>query len=206
MQRKFFNGLILILILMVIFGATPGFAQGGDTVTSPSMQVKETLDKMVTIVAAYPGEGNTVERRRQLRELISPRFDFSAMAKSSLGPHWDKVTVEERTEFVNVFSNLLASTYLKRIENIRSDTVKIDGERMGTPPTTGLVKTTVTYKGDKFPIDYKLYRVADSWKVYDVIIENIGLVLNYRNEFAGIIRKEQFSGLMKQLRKKAAAD
>ena len=204
MRMKLLNG--VALVAAVVFSAGLRFARAADPDSSPSLQVRETLDKMVIIVAAYPGDENTAERRRKLRELISPRFDFQAMAKSSLGPHWDKITAGEQSEFVTVFSNLLASTYLKRIENIRSDTVKVDSERLGTPPNTGLVKTTVTYKWDKFPIDYKLYRASDTWKVYDVIIENIGLVLNYRNEFAGIIRKEQFSGLMKQLRKKAAAD
>lgn len=195
-----------VVIIPLVFLAAFLAASRAECSESPAAQVRETLDRMVEIVAVYPGDEHMAERRQKLRDLISPRFDFQAMARSSLGPHWEKISAQEQGEFVQIFSDLLARTYLKRIENIRSDTVKVDSERLGTPPTTGLVKTTVTYKGDKFPIDYKLYRASDDWKVYDVIIENIGLVLNYRNEFAGIIRKEEFSGLMKQLRKKAAAD
>jgi phospholipid transport system substrate-binding protein len=64
------------------------------------------------------------------------------------------------------------------------------------------VQTDVTYKGDTFGLDYKLIDRSGTWKVYDVIIENIGLVANYRNEFAGIMRKEKFSGLLSKLEKK----
>ena len=67
-----------------------------------------------------------------------------------------------------------------------------------------LVKTIVNYKGDTFPLDYRMLNRDGSWKVYDVVIENIGLVSNYRNEFAGIIRKKKFSGLMEMLKKKVS--
>ena len=123
------------------------------------------------------------------------------MSKRSLGPTWNLVTPAEQEEFVKVFSELLAKTYLARIEFIEPNTVKIESEQVTEPKA--LVKTMIHHKGDIFPLDYKLVNVDKVWRVYDVVIENIGLVANYRNEFAGIIRKEEFSGLMRRLKEKS---
>lgn len=188
------------LLLAVCLSALSGQAQAKSDIT-PFEEVKATIDLLVQAVGEFPGTENLQARRAKLRKIIEPRFDFREMAKRSLGTNWNQITTQEQEEFVAVFSDLLATTYLKRIENIRAETVKIESEKLSMP--TSMVKTMVTHKGDKFPIDYKLVK-RDSWKVYDVVIENIGLVANYRNEFAGIIRKEQFPGLMRRLRNKAA--
>jgi len=197
---------LIIILQLLIFGSVAVLAadnSGG--AVSPRVDVQATLDQMVKIVELYPGEENVKPRREKLREVIAPKFDFENMARSSLGTHWNTIPDVDRREFVRIFSDLLAKTYLKRIENIRSDTVRVDSERFNDPPTSAVIKTTVTYKGDKFPIDYRMAAGAGGWKVYDVIIENISLVSNYRTEFNGIIRNEQFAGLMKRLRNKITA-
>ncbi len=191
----------IVFFVLFLLGALPlGVLAAVAKDSTPFEEVKTTIDLLVDAVGQFPGEENLTARRAKLREIIEPRFDFKEMAKRSLGPHWNKISAQEQSDFVEVFSDLLAKTYLARIEHIRAETVKIESEKISLP--TSLVKTMVTHKGDKFPIDYKLVK-RESWKVYDVIIENIGLVANYRNEFAGIIRKEQFAGLMKKLRAKA---
>lgn len=191
---------LILLVAICCFPIHNNQAQANTEIT-PFQEVKTTIDLLVEAVGQFPGNENIQARRAKLRKIIEPRFDFREMAKRSLGTHWTEISPQEQEDFVAVFSDLLATTYLKRIENIQANTVKIESEKLSLP--TSLVKTMVTHKGDKFPIDYKLVK-RDSWKVYDVVIENIGLVANYRNEFAGIIRKEQFSGLMKRLRNKAA--
>ncbi|MCB0310276.1 MAG: ABC transporter substrate-binding protein [Bdellovibrionales bacterium] len=164
-------------------------------------EVSHTIDLLVETVAQHPGDDEVEIRRETLHDIIAPRFDFQEMAKRSLGAHWSKVDEVQRNEFVSVFSKLLAKTYLERIEHIRKETVAIKDEQMKNDKVA-VVHTIVTHKGDKFPIDYKLVRRKSGWRVYDVVIENIGLVSNYRNEFAGIIRKEQFAGLMERLKQK----
>lgn len=168
---------------------------------SPKAEMQETIDRLVKVVEQYSGEKQIDVRRKNMREIIEPKFDFDEMAKRSLGAKWKTITPEQRKEFVNLFSELLAKTYLARIENVEKGMVTIKEEKIKFPKA--LVKTTVDYKGDLFPIDYKLVsKSGDTWRVYDVVIENIGLVANYRNEFAGIIRKEQFSGLLERLKEK----
>lgn len=169
-------------------------------VSAPKAEIEKTLSDILDIVEKFPQDAQTSERRGKLRELINPRFDFSEMAQRSLGANWKDITPEQRKEFVDLFSNLLAKTYLSRIETVKRGMVKVKDESIDFPRAE--VKTLVTNKGDTFPINYKLLNREKNWKVYDVIIENIGLVANYRTEFAGIIRKDTFDGLLKMLREK----
>jgi phospholipid transport system substrate-binding protein len=122
------------------------------------------------------------------------------MARRSLGSNWNEISAAEQADFTTVFSELLARTYLSKIETVKRGMVKVESESVES--SKAVVKTTVLSQGDTFPIDYKLMLENGQWRVYDVVIENIGLVANYRNEFSGIIRKEKFSGLMERLRKK----
>jgi len=192
----------------------PSASESDKQASTPLKEIEGTINRIVSAVQDNPGEGKTVERRAKLRELINPQFDFSEMAQRSLGSHWKEATVDERAEFVKVFSDLLARTYLNRIETVKPGMVKMAGEEMMASSPGGaaddasskaLVKTMVTHNGDVFPINYRLFKKDNEWKVYDVIIENIGLVSNYRNEFAGIIRKEKLSGLIQRLKDKNEA-
>lgn len=164
-------------------------------------QVRATINEIVKVVEKLPGDGNQKARRAELREIIKPRFDFPEMAKRSLGTNWNECSKEQQDQFTEVFSELLAKTYLARIDTITKNTVRIDTQERPAP-NKATVKTTVFHKGETFPIDYRLMNRGEEWKVYDVLIENISLVGNYRNEFASIIRKEQFDGLMTRLRAK----
>jgi phospholipid transport system substrate-binding protein len=206
-------GMVAILQPLGTYAESPAgsVAQAADnlgTLPAPIKEVRATLDDVIAAVEQFKGEAHLAERREKLRSVIKPRFDFDEMARRSLGPEWSKRTASEQEEFVSVFSELLASTYLARVETVTSDMVSVDKEKVEMPSVPGdiakaIVRTTVTNKGDTFPIDYRLQFVKGNWRVYDVIIENIGLVANYRNEFAGIIRREEFSGLMEKLRAKA---
>ncbi len=167
---------------------------------SPMKLIKSTIDKVIAVNKRLSGEQNLKERRKELRGVIEPYFDFKEMAKRSLGANWNTITPEEQEEFVSVFSELLARTYLSRIDTVTTQLVSFVKEDISPPKAE--VKTTINHKGDSFPIDYKFLDQEGSWKVYDVVIENIGLVANYRNEFAGIIRKEKFPGLMEKLKRK----
>lgn len=191
--RYFFLALFILLA-----GYVPNlFAQ---TDLPPLKKVETTIDQIIKIVEALPGDDKKVERRKQLRELINPVFNFDEMARRSLGTNWTEATPEEQKEFTEVFSDLLARTYLSKIETVKPGMVKVTKESVDTKYAT--VETTVTNKGDTFPLIYRLQNDSGVWRVFDVKIENIGLVANYRNEFAGIIRKEKISGLIQKLKDK----
>ena len=168
--------------------------------TSPKAEIQKTIDAIISIVEASPGDDKKLARRGKLREVINPKFDFDEMSRRSLGANWNTITPAEQEDFTTVFSELLARTYLSKIETVKPGMVKVESENIES--SKAVVKTVVLSKGDTFPIDYKLMLENGQWRVYDVVIENIGLVANYRNEFSGIIRKDKFPGLMERLRKK----
>lgn len=168
--------------------------------TSPKAEIQRTIDSIISVVEASPGDDKKLARRGKLREIINPKFDFDEMSRRSLGANWNTITPAEQADFTTVFSELLARTYLSKIETVKTGMVKVESENIES--SKAVVKTVVLSKGDTFPIDYKLMLENGQWRVYDVVIENIGLVANYRNEFSGIIRKDKFPGLMERLRKK----
>ena len=175
-----------------------------ETTPSPRADMDKTINDIITIVEANPGDSIKVQRREKLRALINPRFNFNEMSRRALGPNWNEITPQEQQEFTEVFSDLLARTYLSKIETVKKGMVSVVSESVELPKA--LVKTTVVSKGDTFPIDYKLIFEDGRWQVYDVVVENIGLVANYRNEFSGIMRKDKFSGLLARLKQKAESN
>lgn len=167
---------------------------------TPTDTIQSAVDKIVVIVEKNLGEENTEARRDEILIVVKEVFDFKEMAKRALGSNWSKIDEQEQSEYIELFSKFLAKTYIDKVENIKKDVVKIESEKQRQGKA--LVKTKVNIDGEDFPIDYKMTNRDSSWQVYDVVIENVGLVTNYRNEFAGIMRKEKFAGLMKRLRKK----
>lgn len=193
-----FNSLSAAFFTLIAIALVPAGALANNN--SPKAEMNATLDALVDAVERLPGDDNKTKRRELMRSIIEPRFDFTEMARRSLGTNWKGLTKAERDEFVEVFSELLANTYLGRIDMIERGMVKVVEDRVHEDKA--MIKTMVNYKGDKFGLDYRLLDRDGEWKVYDVIIENIGLVANYRNEFAGVIRKEKFSGLLQKLKDK----
>ena len=175
---------------------------------SARAELKITIDQLVETVERTKGKELAAHRKAELRKIIWPKFDFSEMSVRSLGPMWKDISEEQRTEFISIFSELLARTYLSRIESIERGMVSIEGEKIypaaGAGEARALVRTIVTQKGDKFPILYKVVFRDQQWRVYDIIIENVGLIANYRNEFSGIARREGFPRLMERLRSKVS--
>lgn len=191
---------IVTLIIAVAAQILSTNSVWADVATSPKIEMQTTVNEIVRIAAIYPDESQKAERRAKLRAVINPKFNFSEMAKRSLGANWNDITIEEQQDFTTVFSELLARTYLSKIETVKPGMVKVESESVELSRAS--VKTSVISKGDTFPIEYRLSFQDGRWQVYDVVIENIGLVANYRNEFSGIIRKSKFSGLMEKLRAK----
>lgn len=194
------NALKILTYFLVILALTFSIAAFATGPQHPIDTIKSTLDEVITVVEALPGDANGKARRAKIKSVLEPRFDFSEMARRSLGANWTTISKEKQEEFTAAFSRLLSDTYVGRIENVKRDTVNVKGESVDSDKA--VVKTAVTHKGDTFPIDYRLMNRSGAWLVYDVVIENISLVANYRNEFAGIMRRDKFEGLMAKITEK----
>ncbi|HWR89150.1 MAG TPA: ABC transporter substrate-binding protein [Dissulfurispiraceae bacterium] len=196
-MRKNLFVIVLIGMLLVCWAARPAVAG------EPTNQVKATVDKVIDILKnkELKKPSKTEERRAQLRRAVAERFDFEEMSKRTLAIHWQKRTAEERKEFVSLFSDLLDRSYVNKIESYTDEKVNYTQENI--EGEYALVKTViVTKKNIEVPIDYKLIRKSTQWKAYDVVIEGVSLVNNYRGQFNKVIRSQSYEELVTRLRNK----
>jgi phospholipid transport system substrate-binding protein len=170
---------------------------------APTEQTKGTVDKVFAVISDpnLKAPAKQQERREQLRQLIYPRFDFTEMAKRSLGPHWARRSPQEQQEFVRVFTGLLESAYIDQIESANGDKVVYGREQMDGDNAVVFTKVQ-TNKGEEVAINYKLHQVGGDWKVYDVVVEDISLVNNYRSQFNRVLANASFDELMRRLQNK----
>jgi phospholipid transport system substrate-binding protein len=170
----------------------------------PTDQVRGTVDRVFEILAnpSLKSADRRGERREQLSKVISARFDFTEMARRSLGSEWRRLNPAQQQEFVRLFTDLLRDAYTTNIESYKGEKVIYKGETEDDPYT--VVQTILkSADGNDYTIDYRLHRVGSEWKVYDVVIENVSLVNNYRSQFSRLINKSSYDGLIQALKEKA---
>lgn len=196
------------ILAIVLAGGLAGGNVSGLTATAwagpPVEAVRKTIDEVIRILddPAWKKPDRKEERRKLLERTISQRFNYPEMAKRSLGAEWSKHSAEEQNEFVANFQTLLSNTYIGRIEAYSGEKVQYlkelnDGE-------FAEVYTHVDTGKSVIDINYRLQKTSDDWNVYDVVVEGTSLVLNYREQFKRILRKDSFAELTKQLRDKSA--
>ena len=169
----------------------------------PTDQLRGTVDKVLTIVrSSHPTSKAQMEAQRaQLVEVIYPRFDFTEMAKRSLGRHWAGRTPEEQREFVTIFAAMLGRSYADNIESYTSQNVLYTRE--SEDQNYAQVDTKiVTENRPPLSINYKLQSVDKVWKVYDLVIEDISVVNNYRSQFNRVIARSSFEELVRVMKEK----
>jgi phospholipid transport system substrate-binding protein len=170
---------------------------------APADEVKATLDNVLGVLqdASFKGADKQKDRRAKLKNIIYPKFDFAEMAKRSLGTNWARRSAEEQKTFVALFTELIESSYVDAIESYEGEKIAIANERQDK--SFAEVSTRIiSKKGDPFAIDYKLHQSDGSWKVYDVVVENISLVNNYRSQFNRVIAKNSYEELVNRMKEK----
>ena len=170
---------------------------------SPIVEIKSTVDQAIQILTdpQLRGESKKQERRKRLRDTIFVRFDFQEMAQRSLGAHWQRRTPEEQAEFIKVFSALLEQTYVDNIESYNNEKFIYTNERIdGRYAEVGSKMRNA--KGEEFSINYKLHRVGEDWRVYDLVVENVSLVNNYRSQFNRILTSSTYDELVLKIKAK----
>ncbi len=169
----------------------------------PTDQVRGTIDRVLAILQdpKLKSKDKLVERRELLRRVIGARFDFAEMAKRSLGAEWRRLKPAQQQEFVELFTDLLRDAYVADIESYNGEKViytrETQEERFATVDT--ILKSL---NGTEYSIEYRLHLIAKEWKVYDVVIENVSIVNNYRAQFARVINRSAFDGLIRALKEK----
>ncbi len=170
--------------------------------SAPGEQVKATIDQVMEVLRDPKLQGPTkkAERREKLRQVVLPRFDFAEMAKRALGNNWNRYPDKQR-EFVTAFTQLLEDTYADQIEAANGDKVVYLNER--TEKDYSEVNTKViSPKGEETPMTYKLHPVGSDWKVFDIVVENISIVNNYRSQFNRVLSNAPLDELIKRIKEK----
>src|SRR6266478_7965564 len=147
------------------------------------------LTQPVWVAAETPGE------------VLYQRFDFTEMAKRALGSEWRRRTPEEQKEFVRLFTNLLEQAYLDKIESYNGEKVQFLKERVDGNYAEVNTKI-INNKGQEFSIMYRLHNVNGDWKVYDLVIEDISLINNYRAQFSRVLAKSSYQDLVNKMKEK----
>jgi len=182
-----------------------GVAMAGMT---PDQLVKKTADDVIEVIENDKDiqAGNQQKIFALAEEKILPNFDFEKVSRLVLGKNWTNATPEQKTAFQAEFKTLLMRTYATALSKYKNQTIEYKPFRMEAGADSATVKTAIQQPGgDPISVDYSLGKKADDWKVFDIVIEGVSLVTNYRSQFAQEIRQNGLDSLTKKLADKNKA-
>jgi len=191
----------MLKIMMAVLLAAAGPAAAA----SPT----ETVQTAVQQVFSQPGGPavttvSTTQRRADIRKIAESLFDFNEMSERSLGGAWTQASPAEREEFVRLFTTLIATAYMGKIEQYAGEPITYVGERVNGDEAA-VQSRVVTPKGSEVGIEYRMYRADGRWTVYDIYVDGISLIGSYKAQFNRIIQRGSFADLLKQLRLKVGS-
>jgi len=197
-MRSRHRAVVFVVALLALVAAERP-AQAGE----PIEQLRTQIDRVLKVLED-PGlkkDQRAPERREAVRKIANDIFDFSETAQRSLARHWAPRTPAERAEFVQLFADLLERSYISKIEVYGGEKIQFIGESIDGDRAT--VRTRITTReGSDIPIDYRMLPRGSRWLVYDVVIEGVSLVANYRAQFNKIITTSSYKELVKKMRTK----
>lgn len=173
----------------------------------PTEKIRETTDRLIAILEdptlKLPERKD--EKVRLLRKTVDERFDWEGISRRALGRHWTRLTDKERREFIRLFGKLLERTYSGKLENYSGEAVTYGKEEVDGK--YAMVHTTVkSQRHGEIPIKYRLWKRNGDWLVYDISIEGVSLVNNYRSQFNDILMKSPPEKLIRTLRQKVGEE
>jgi len=196
---------LLSIVLISVFMAAA--APAACMASTPTETVKTTIDKVVSVLQnpAMKGSKKEQERRAAIRKAVFNVFDFREMAMRSLAKNWKPLPAKDKDEFSSLYADLLERSYINRIESYSGEKVVYDGESIDGD--YAVVKTKfVTARREEILVDYKLMKKDGGWWVYDLVIERVSLVNNYRIQFNKIIRSSSYAELVKKMKDKKESE
>jgi phospholipid transport system substrate-binding protein len=197
MALRIVHGLVVGLTVALLAAFDPAWAG------PPTEQLRGQMDRVIKVLEdpELKREGRQVERQEAIRRLANDIFDFNETARRSLGQHWQARTPVEREQFVKLYADLLERSYIGKIELYSGERILFLGDTIERDQAT--VRTRlVTKAGTEIPVDYRMHRVGERWLSYDVAIEGVSMVANYRAQFNKIIQASGFQSLVRKLTEK----
>ena len=192
-MRHFVKKLIAGLGIVMVAAVIPVLAG------EPTDQLKETIDRVIALVNNRDLKES--ERQILIRQAADNRFYWTAIARSAMGIYWHNLTPDQKREFTGLFTDLIESVYMGKIESYSGEKIIYLGD--DTDDGYGAVKMViVTHKGTEIPINYRVVKEKGQWLIYDVQIEGVSMVNNYRKQISYIMNNSNYGELVKKLKEK----
>lgn len=191
---------VALMILTLLWGSMPALSAA-----TPMEEIKKTIGQALAILqdSMDAGDAGRARRREMLRDVLSLRFDFKEMARMSLGAHWNRQPTRQQ-EFVSAFTGFVENSYVSKMESLKGTEVVYLREHVDRELAQVDTKI-VPNRGDDVPVHYKLHLSGGEWKIYDVIVENVSLVDNYRSQFNRVLTSATFDDLLRKLQLRTSA-
>lgn len=191
------SGMACLLLLLSMVVAEPAVAGGA------TEAMKSTIDEVLRVIQdkELKQPARAEERRKRLEQVVGDRFDYPEMSRRALGASWNTLADKDKQEFVALFQTLLTNSYADKVETYSGEGVQYLNERVDKEFAE--VRTKVLTGKTEIPLDYRLLNKGVEWRVYDVVVDGVSLVSNYRGQFTKILRSSSYADLVDQLRKKS---
>lgn len=196
MGKKLYVKLALAALLLCWTAAPKAWAE------SPKQQLQGTIEQVIEVIRTIRSEEDIASNKGLLRQILSERFDFTEMARRSLGSHWENLNGKEG-EFVSAFSQFIESSYFGTLGSYQGEKIVYGHEQVNRE--FAQVETQVVGgRGAAIDLQYRLHLVGGEWKVYDVVIDQVSLVSNYRSQFRRVLQTASLDELLRKLREKGS--
>ena len=189
----------LIGFHLVVFLILPLYLYAGVPLITVERHVNDVLN--VLRDPALKGEKAKKAKKEKVRTISEKMFDFAELSKRTLGNNWKIFNPDQQKEFIELFKDILEDAYMDRITSYRDEKIVFNKEFMLSDDTAEVQSNIITKKSET-PIYYRVILKTGEWKVYDVIIEGVSLIKNYRSQFREILANKSPEALLKVLRKK----
>ena len=199
---KRYGWIWLVVVLLLSFSPSVLAAEPTDVLKAP---MDEALALLRDPQYKVDDPGTKAVQREKFWSLVAPVFDFDELSKRTLARNWADFNDAQQAEFAQVFSELLGNIYVDRIQGGYSDeTIEFGDQILHDSRPLAVVKTFIVSARNRIPVDYSLIQKGDTWRVYDVKVEGVSLVKNYRSQFKEILSKESPDELIERLKQKVA--
>ncbi len=202
-QRSGMSGLRGVIVAFIAWCFSGTFLPAPASAVTATEAVKSSIEQIVALLEdqELKKADRAVERRQRLHKIFNDRFSYEEMSKRSLGAHWNDLNETQRQQFVDLFRQLLARTYTGTIEGYSGEKFQYLSEHKEGDYAE--VRTKLISRKGEIPINYRLLNKSNEWQVYDIVVDGISMVSNYRAQFTKIIRSSSYDDLVKKLQNKS---
>jgi phospholipid transport system substrate-binding protein len=205
-RRTARSGAFALALFLVALSVTVAFGSPGQSTESPTEVVRTTITEVFRILEdeKLKDPAKRIPRRHMLEEIIASHFDYMEMSKRALAANWTPLTASERAEFVELFKSFLSDRYAEKIEGYSGEQVHYLSERI--EGNYAEVRTELRSSKVEIPMDYRLHMRDGTWHAYDIVVDGVSLVKNYRSQFDKIIRSDSYQELVRRLRERTVGE